>query len=803
MRASRYLTIGLIALCLMQVPGPANASIEPTGRSVGLIQFDATIYVRRQLDLPNSTIFARYWVCPQYYALAIPWTEPRVFSILYLSGLACLSDDSGFHRHHSWYTKPQYVDRSYQKPVGDRPPFTWGGGVYSPNDVRFADFAALSRRLFERDLKDLQASGTMEFHDPARKVSSVRYKAAGGRLESLDILDKDNRPFCKIKYEYTSDDHPPKLDKLIAELPVRPQMIARRGTIKLYNPGTGEYRVRPSEAEYVYHKGRRICQVMYQDIQLGQRLVRLPVRIEVRIASNNLLLRSATLSNFKLVNMTKEQVWQQAKTYAHWGPEDHSRMRLLGKYVDIQPRLRIPGFAVDPNDMAFVKALMAKYPVPRRPTPFISTEPPPNLDPNDLARSFQQIEQYRQRQRSQREEHRRQFEAIPKPPRMHIEPNDLRAIRNLMVYFYQVKRSQPDQQQIAQSDPNQLARHSLSDTQATQQISAILRQLEDIYRYHHRPALPEDLPPEMDPNDRLTIQQLQAYFTNLLESKDSDLPYRLKAICALCDIDRLLKDYRSLQAHIKQHLEMAIKEKIGTVYLDIGSEYLMILLQDGQMDMAADLVRTWTSTAVAQLAPDEVVNFGPYVLKQPHQLWAALNLADALLARPGLTALQRYAGLAIRAIALTRMDALVKDLETGQIVNNEAAETSARFILRMASRQQIANQIDKAVQQAVQAWRFLGSAAVNQAKPYLGTDIKEVLLPYLGPVNTDTNIQLLGDLVDPTPLQELSAMLDQIVRQRSTRAGQQPGATQPGPIQPGTRQPGARQSIPRQPLQRR
>ena len=59
--------------------GIGLAQIQPSGRNTGVVQFDAINELRLNDELPFCVMFARYWVCRDFYAISILWTECCAF----------------------------------------------------------------------------------------------------------------------------------------------------------------------------------------------------------------------------------------------------------------------------------------------------------------------------------------------------------------------------------------------------------------------------------------------------------------------------------------------------------------------------------------------------------------------------------------------------------------------------------------------------------------------------------------------------------------------------------------------------
>jgi hypothetical protein len=142
--------------------------------------------------------------------------------------------------------------------------------------------------------------------------------------------------------------------------------------------------------------------------------------------------------------------------------------------------------------------------------------------------------------------------------------------------------------------------------------------------------------------------------------------------------------------------------------------------------------------------------------------WASIQLLDQFLKKPGLSPLEKYEGLALRAIALHKVDRLLADPEG---VESDLGRAQAQWVLSTTRRLEVARRVEPALQEALAAWQALGPARESEAKPYSTTNVPPVMMNRRGYPNA-------------TRLQETSALLDRIIRERT-------GNTRPA--QPKTR----------------
>jgi hypothetical protein len=200
------------------------------------------------------------------------------------------------------------IELDYPKPVGERPPFRWGGGFYGGEDARFAEAQALARRVYAEDLGSIEkakpgAGGVFEVNLPARpgvaarKPARLKVQARDDRIESMELFDAQQRFADRNEVSVRARRRGSAfLAALTEELPVRPKNSREAASVtnsSRDHSGLSGVRV----IDYVSHKGGRTCTVTYKDVSVGDRVLRLPVQVQVRRSDNKQLLRVARLMN--------------------------------------------------------------------------------------------------------------------------------------------------------------------------------------------------------------------------------------------------------------------------------------------------------------------------------------------------------------------------------------------------------------------------------------------------------------------------------------------------------------------------
>jgi len=761
--------------CLSITAGIAFCQIEPSGKNAALIQFDVISELNMDEGFTNTIVFARYWVCRDYYAASVVWSEPHGKGVEDMKTAVILSDKTGFRMDNELYPDWKPTNTTYSKPLGERGPFRWGGGMYEGAEMRFAEAEAAARRVYVSDLgllkdpnqrpnrvADVKVSEDSD--SIKRKLARLKVRINGDKIESMELFDNQQRSLARMNYEYERDSNASRLAKLMAELPARPEKLAVNAnlTSKSSRGETKAYNVK--DVDYLYHKGARTCAVTYRDVTIGEETLRLPVRVEVRASDDKRLLRSARLMNFKRLDLDKAGVWDAARAFADLSDQDLAWRRLVGKYLEFEPKLG--PMRADPNDLAFVRRLIAKYPVaeaPPMPRKSASQGRTPSggiiLDDGKQGwtKGREQAEARKQEQALRREQVKKWHEEIaktPKPQRMEIEPNDARVIRQLVAHYSKKRRVPPEKESRKEKGP--VAR-ILSESE--RERFALENKLRRILKYHRAPLLPEDRPLEMEPNDLAQIRQLQGYYERLATQQDRGLGGQLKAVYALTRLDMMLKDYDAFEGHTSCYLQMIQDANLAPMYMVGGHGSIETLVVAGQYEKANKLMRQWADKSVAQNEPNAILRFAGWDIGgSKRDPWASVQLLDRFLKKSALSAKQRYEGLALRAIALDKVDRLLADPETD---DSELRKAQGQWILSTTKKEELAKRVEPALREAVSAWQSLGAARSAEAKPYSTANLGAFTMNLMG-------------YPEATRLQETSALLNQIVRERTGQTGAGP-----------------------------
>jgi len=779
MPATRYRHgLGIVlALAVLSTVGAVGLSpIAPCGQEAGLIQFD--VISELNLDLlqsGNMVVFARYWVCADYYVVSVVWTEPRGGG-RDLKTVIVSSDEDSFRIENAYYSYWIPTNTSYPKPVGERPPFHWGGGTYGIEGMRFAEAQALARRVYVDDLTPAKGrDGTVQVDTSGRpdgiqrKLAHLTVEANNDRVESMELFDDQRRSLAKVRYEYESGTGPARLARLVAELPVRPQKLGIDTRIKI--EGDAQKNVhRITEADHVYHKGGRTCTVTYKDVAVGRNVLRLPAQITVQRSDNKRLVRSARLMNFKSVDLDRDGVHKAAKAFGELDPE-HAVWARLADRLTAKPRL-VP-LEIDPNDPVVSNRLIAKYPVPEDPPAARAPRPTledrgrsePSLSEIDSSEEFQVWRREKIKRIAKDQERltdrRHQAVRMPKPPRKDIEPNDVRTIRHLCAHYRKTLTLLTEEERNLQRTtgrsrgPRKIPESKLEGMELRDKLKGILS-------YHRVPSLPEDR--QQDPNeaDLELIRHLQGYYENRAREQARGIGGQLRALYWLMRMDVMVRDFEALEGHVTRYLRMLEDARLNEMYMLGGCCHIETFVVSARYERADRLLRPWAAKSAAINTCEGIYRFCRSRKGGKVYPWFSVKVLDEFLKRTNLSPVKRYEGLALRAIGLDKIDKLLADPKTTE---DSSLEAQAQWILGSTTRAEVSRRVKATVLEAVAAWEALGPDRLTVAKPY-------------STISMAHEQKNMYELPDATWLQETSAQLNRIVQQRFPQAA---GRSRPGP----------------------
>jgi len=340
---TKGLLICTLILYVLSVPiSNTIADENPTYNKIDVLQFDSIIELNAPLCRTHVVLFARYWVSPKFYRMAIVWGEPHAGSLnfpIFPRSLNVSSDPAAFSIEHQFR---HMYDGVYTKPIGERGPFRHQFNGYYFSDIRFAEQDALDMRIGAGDIGPLNKTGEAEAErifdinfpkhsdGSSQKPSKLSVRATEGRLDELRLLDNEGKLLKSIEYEYKKQNGESQLHKQIVHLPERPIKVSFKGKGPTITIG-GE-KQQYSELETTHHQGGRKCIVEYQPIEIDGHMKTLPYHITVNIGDGNRVLRSAKLYNFNQCQISTDQLEEAAKLFSFLDSDETMCREMLLKY---------------------------------------------------------------------------------------------------------------------------------------------------------------------------------------------------------------------------------------------------------------------------------------------------------------------------------------------------------------------------------------------------------------------------------------------------------------------------------------
>lgn len=305
-----------------------------------VIQFDTILELNASKIGTNILLFARYWVSEDFYSIGVRWAEPYIGVVnfpTYAPGFVINSDD----KHFSMINKVAEVhNQTFSKPIGDRGIFRYSLNAYPMDNIRFAEKEALASRVYIKDFSNSPISDSNEWQSYVipdkeekngikRDVSKVNVMANNGNITKIALGDSEGLFLKGVDYEYSKKEGKYFLKKQTVIIPERKFMVGFNGEGAIITIKDRKIPIRDLPA--IHHKGGRKCMVDYQTIQTDNGLISVPSDIYVHKANSISLLRTAKMSNFVQMEMTKEEAKQAAIDFGSLNEQDLKARELFEK----------------------------------------------------------------------------------------------------------------------------------------------------------------------------------------------------------------------------------------------------------------------------------------------------------------------------------------------------------------------------------------------------------------------------------------------------------------------------------------
>ena len=338
-----------------------NAKTAATTEKVEVVRFDAVLELSAPILGTHVTICARYWVTPSSYSVAVLWAEPHVSGLnfpTYPPSLNIHSNEQSFSIANQIHLAH---NSTFARPIGPRGVFRNKFNNYPLTDIRFAEPEALASRIYTSDLQKTAGSGrqTVDLrdsatkHGPAREVAKVNLDMKDGRLETMKLMDPNEKLVKSIEYEYAGHNGRDVLRRQNIVLPERPLTVGfRTGGATI---GIGDKKQTYKELPGSHHRGGRKCAVEYRPLRVGDKALSLPASITVRNAETNAVLRIARMFNFVASEMDADEARLAASQFGRLDDDELKVRELWEKYWEQGPD------AVEKPDVEVLKQLRRHF----------------------------------------------------------------------------------------------------------------------------------------------------------------------------------------------------------------------------------------------------------------------------------------------------------------------------------------------------------------------------------------------------------------------------------------------------------
>lgn len=312
----------------------------PTGCAVGTVRFDAIIELNAPIVGTHVVLFARYWVAPTFYHVAIVWAEPYVGTINFPVFPITLAISSNKEQFQLSNQLDRRIDAVFAKPLGDRGVFVYRFNNYPLPNIRFAEREAITARLYASDWANAGEPNdgwaviglTRDSAKTAakRNIRRIRALAIVDQTKVVEILDGGGKLLKSITYEYAQANDGRILCKENVLLPATPMTVGFENKGLIVNVDGQEHTIR--QFVTAHHAGGRKCTVDYERVRMGAKTLPLPENIDIRRNDTGYALRSARLFNYVRTDLTDEQCREAAERFCHLNDRESKHREFLIKY---------------------------------------------------------------------------------------------------------------------------------------------------------------------------------------------------------------------------------------------------------------------------------------------------------------------------------------------------------------------------------------------------------------------------------------------------------------------------------------
>lgn len=333
----------ILFLCTGDNARPGENPKPPAGN---IVQFDAIIELNAPILKSHVVLFARYWVAPTFYRIAVLWAEPHALNLNFPMYPVTMAVDSNEQRFSVSNQVQAKLGQAFRKPVGKREIFRHRLNSYAIGDMRFTETEALASRIYRNDVEALplwmgDAAQSVDLANSRtagrakREAASLNLQMSKDRVDALEIVDANGLLVKSIGYEYTQRQGRDILRRENVLLPERPLLLdyGQRGVTIRVNSTERTYQ----QLYGLDHEGGRRCSVEYEPPPTSGAAWPMPARVVVQRADNGVVLRSARMFNFIRRTMTADELRQAAQQVGSFSHEELRVRALFAKYTRADP----------------------------------------------------------------------------------------------------------------------------------------------------------------------------------------------------------------------------------------------------------------------------------------------------------------------------------------------------------------------------------------------------------------------------------------------------------------------------------
>jgi len=204
---------------------------------------------------------------------------------------------------------------------------------------------------------------------------------------------------------------------------------------------------------------------------------------------------------------------------------------------------------------------------------------------------------------------------------------------------------------------------------------------------------------EMAKDDIETLERLRRHFAEQ-PAASTTTGEQLKRVNMLLQVDWMLDDPNGLNGDFREYTRLLRSNGVGRMVLFGGENLIETTIRWGQPDTADRLLPVWLDAAVAENDMASILDFASARLAKG-SLWTTAKLLEKALGHFTACGEERFVGETLRCIALSRMDAMVRNPDS---IKGELAFAQARWVLWGTKEERLHEELKASVTAAQKAF---------------------------------------------------------------------------------------------------